>query len=313
MAPQSPLPSPALAGSARGKSNHAASAGSGAGGLGLPGFLRRRRAVLFLLFASITLLLLLNHSKPAVIGSGIRWVKDSMRPVTGADKNASIARLGPLPHVEEDRLFGTPLAGVGLQPAPALISLAQEQNAPLPANTKLSSDGKGSTSSTRPPKLTDVPTRLVMLLRLLKDPDWTVPQRSAARQRLVDPTGKQVVEALSKGSGGQQEADEYVQSPALWAKKHLPPLVIFSKTYCPFSARAKALLRELGAKFDPIEVDLRKDPEEVKSVMTLLSSGHATFPTIFLGGQMIGGADDLIALHKDLGILEGMLRGAGAI
>ncbi|KAK0505129.1 thioredoxin-like protein [Armillaria luteobubalina] len=89
------------------------------------------------------------------------------------------------------------------------------------------------------------------------------------------------------------------------------PLVVFSKSYCQFSKRAKTLLESL--ELDPpmrvIEVDLRDDSIQLKSLLTRLTS-HSTFPNVILRGTSIGGSDDLAKLHAE-GKLKGILEGAG--
>ncbi|KZT61939.1 thioredoxin-like protein [Calocera cornea HHB12733] len=89
------------------------------------------------------------------------------------------------------------------------------------------------------------------------------------------------------------------------------PLVVFSKTYCPFSKRAKALLAEMHLSPQPfvVEADLRTDTSLLKSLLTRLTH-HSTFPNIFVGGVSLGGSDDLHLLHES-GRLKDMLRAVG--
>ncbi len=85
-------------------------------------------------------------------------------------------------------------------------------------------------------------------------------------------------------------------------------LTVFSKSYCPYSKKAKALLASLNATFTVHEVDLRADAEYLQPALASVS-GHRTYPTIFVQGTLLGGSDDLEDLqHK--GVLEGILRGA---
>ncbi|GAA95581.1 uncharacterized protein L969DRAFT_311008 [Mixia osmundae IAM 14324] len=75
------------------------------------------------------------------------------------------------------------------------------------------------------------------------------------------------------------------------------PIVVFSKTTCPYSARAKASLANLKLSPPPtiIEVDLRPDSANLKSLLGRLTL-HNTFPNIIIGSRSIGGSDDLQAL-----------------
>ncbi|KII92560.1 hypothetical protein PLICRDRAFT_172636 [Plicaturopsis crispa FD-325 SS-3] len=77
------------------------------------------------------------------------------------------------------------------------------------------------------------------------------------------------------------------------------PVVVFSKTYCPYSKKAKALLETYSLRPQPkiVEVDLRDDGPLLKSILTRLSS-RATFPNVFVHGVSIGGYDNLAALHE---------------
>ncbi|KAJ6498783.1 thioredoxin-like protein [Mycena sanguinolenta] len=89
------------------------------------------------------------------------------------------------------------------------------------------------------------------------------------------------------------------------------PLVVFSKSYCPYSKRAKALIAtyELSPAPKIIEVDLRDDATQVQSVLTRLTH-HATFPNIVVRGKTIGGSDNLHGLHTDKS-LRRILESAG--
>ncbi|KAH9993595.1 thioredoxin-like protein, partial [Russula vinacea] len=85
--------------------------------------------------------------------------------------------------------------------------------------------------------------------------------------------------------------------------KHLDaeaPLIVFSKTYCPYSRRAKDILAryELVPQPKIIEVDLRDDGDFIKAVLTRLT-GRSTFPNVILHGKSIGGGDDITAMHND--------------
>jgi len=89
------------------------------------------------------------------------------------------------------------------------------------------------------------------------------------------------------------------------------PLVVFSKSYCPYSRKAKKLLETYNLTPPPkiIEVDLRDDGDFIKLVLTRLTE-HSTFPNIILNGRGLGGNDDLHTLHAQ-GKLKKMFEGAG--
>lgn len=89
------------------------------------------------------------------------------------------------------------------------------------------------------------------------------------------------------------------------------PLIVFSKTFCPFSKRAKKLLETYNLSPPPkiIEVDLRDDEDFIKLILTRLTD-HSTFPNIILNGQELGGSDDLHTLRAQ-GKLKKMFENAG--
>ncbi|KAF9210107.1 hypothetical protein BGZ49_005503 [Haplosporangium sp. Z 27] len=74
------------------------------------------------------------------------------------------------------------------------------------------------------------------------------------------------------------------------------PIMVFSKTYCPYSAAAKKLLHSYTNDIHVLEVDLENESAEIKKVLTKITHGHSTFPSIFFNGESIGGRDNLQAL-----------------
>jgi len=89
------------------------------------------------------------------------------------------------------------------------------------------------------------------------------------------------------------------------------PLVVFSKSYCPYSKRAKSLIQTYALDPPPriVEVDLREDGDLLKVILTRLTK-HSTFPNVILRGRSLGGADDLQTLH-DEGNLEELFEDNG--
>ncbi|MBA0766834.1 hypothetical protein Gotri_015836 [Gossypium trilobum] len=120
------------------------------------------------------------------------------------------------------------------------------------------------------------------------------------------------------------------------------PVVVFSKSYCPFCVDVKQLLQQLGASFKAIELDkenpirllgmvgfivcgsigLRRrfgqhkcmvlgDGSDIQAALAEWT-GQRTVPNVFIGGKHIGGCDSTMALHKE-GKLVPLLTEAGAI
>ena len=78
---------------------------------------------------------------------------------------------------------------------------------------------------------------------------------------------------------------------------------IYTKMMCPFCWRAKHLLDSKGVTYEEIPAYLDK---KIRDRMRERSFGANTFPQIFIGGQHIGGCDELYALEAD-GKLDGLL------
>ncbi|KAI9105416.1 putative thioltransferase [Phlyctochytrium arcticum] len=73
--------------------------------------------------------------------------------------------------------------------------------------------------------------------------------------------------------------------------------VVFSKSYCPYCDKAKALLKSLNAEFTAYEMDQRDDGSALQQYLQE-KTGQRTVPNIFIAEKHIGGCDDLHNLHK---------------
>ena len=69
---------------------------------------------------------------------------------------------------------------------------------------------------------------------------------------------------------------------------------IYSKGYCPYCTRAKALLAQKSVAYQEFEID--KNPE-LRPEMIARSNGSTTVPQIFINDKHIGGCDELYALN----------------
>lgn len=79
-------------------------------------------------------------------------------------------------------------------------------------------------------------------------------------------------------------------------------VVIYSKSYCPFCDRAKALIKSKGKTYEEISVE--DQPELYTELKN--KTGLMTVPQIFINDQFIGGFTDLKALD-DKGGLDPLL------
>ncbi|KIV88929.1 hypothetical protein PV10_08556 [Exophiala mesophila] len=144
----------------------------------------------------------------------------------------------------------------------------------------------------------------------------------------------------------KDDADEIAREE-LQAILKKSPIIIFSKSYCPYSKRAKALLLETYTIIPTpyvVELDLMNEPvsspvpkseegEEVeedeesqsstsdstplpptlgRKLQDLLASltGRRTVPNIMVNAQSIGGSDDIVRMHED-GTLEAAIKRLG--
>ncbi|KAL5797002.1 hypothetical protein ACOSQ2_001822 [Xanthoceras sorbifolium] len=89
------------------------------------------------------------------------------------------------------------------------------------------------------------------------------------------------------------------------------PVVVFSKSYCPYCVSVKQLLQQIGATFKAIELDTESDGSQIQAALHEWT-GQKTVPNVFIGGKHIGGCDTTTGMHKE-GKLAPLLTEAGAI
>jgi len=76
-------------------------------------------------------------------------------------------------------------------------------------------------------------------------------------------------------------------------------VVMYSKDYCPYCARAEALLKQRGvAEIEKIRIDA--DPAQRDAMIA--RTGRRTVPQIYIGETHVGGCDDLQALDRAGGL-----------
>lgn len=85
----------------------------------------------------------------------------------------------------------------------------------------------------------------------------------------------------------------------------MPPIVIYTKSTCPYCHAAKALLQRKGVAFEEISVD---GDRAAQAAMAAKAGGRSTVPQIFIGDRHVGGCDDLHELES-VGGLDTMLAG----
>jgi glutaredoxin 3 len=82
----------------------------------------------------------------------------------------------------------------------------------------------------------------------------------------------------------------------------MPPVTIYTKSWCPYCQAAKELLARKGVAFEEIDVADR----DLQAAMAKRANGRSTVPQIFIGETHVGGCDDLHALDA-AGKLDPML------
>jgi len=86
----------------------------------------------------------------------------------------------------------------------------------------------------------------------------------------------------------------------------VPIVEIYTKTFCPYCWRAKHLLEAKGVAYTEVPVDFGGAERQR---MIQRAKGRTTVPQIFIGGEHIGGCDDLVALER-AGKLDRLLAAA---
>jgi glutaredoxin 3 len=84
----------------------------------------------------------------------------------------------------------------------------------------------------------------------------------------------------------------------------MKPVEIYTTQICPYCMMAKRLLQKKGVAYT--EIDVGRDPG-LRVKMTERAGGRRTVPQIFIGGQHVGGCDDLHDLDHE-GRLDALLR-----
>lgn len=93
----------------------------------------------------------------------------------------------------------------------------------------------------------------------------------------------------------EREGDPFEVSDADTMLRYINPVakipeavVVFSRPGCPHCARAKTALSENGIVFTDVSEDQKITSNVLRAV-----TGSLTWPQVFVGGRLIGGADDV--------------------
>ncbi|CCF55562.1 hypothetical protein KAFR_0A01230 [Kazachstania africana CBS 2517] len=88
----------------------------------------------------------------------------------------------------------------------------------------------------------------------------------------------------------------------------LSPMVVFSKSFCPFSAKLKELFAneyQFTPNFYIVELDKHQHGDLLQAYIKE-KTGRGTVPNVVINGVSRGGSDDLRALHADGKLLDSL-------
>ncbi|KAM7277054.1 hypothetical protein ACFE04_018920 [Oxalis oulophora] len=89
------------------------------------------------------------------------------------------------------------------------------------------------------------------------------------------------------------------------------PVVIFSRSTCCMSHTIKALLLGFGANPTIYELDEIPNGKQIEKALQQLGC-QPSVPAMFIGGQLVGGANQITTLHLQNRLVP-LLKRAGAI
>jgi glutaredoxin-like protein len=99
---------------------------------------------------------------------------------------------------------------------------------------------------------------------------------------------KQFIEPEKEGDPFEVSDADTMLAHVAPREKAPEPAVVFSRNGCPHCARAKETLRKNGIVFEEVALGKGVTLSSVRAV-----SGKGTVPQVFIGGKLIGGADDV--------------------
>ena len=88
------------------------------------------------------------------------------------------------------------------------------------------------------------------------------------------------------------------------------PVVVYSKSWCPYCAECKELLDSMEQPYTVVELDQHDDGDAVQAALLSLTR-QRTVPNVFVGGQHLGGNDDTQAAARS-GRFAEMLAGSSS-
>jgi glutaredoxin 3 len=87
------------------------------------------------------------------------------------------------------------------------------------------------------------------------------------------------------------------------------PVMMYSMTYCGACTKAKTLLERMKVTPTVVQFDKEKEGAKIAGAVRVVS-GMNTVPVVYIGGEKIGGCDDLVAGIR-WGTVQEKLKKAG--
>ena len=75
----------------------------------------------------------------------------------------------------------------------------------------------------------------------------------------------------------------------------MPKVEIYTKAFCPYCARATALLDSRGVVYEEHDISMGGPG---RAEMLQRANGRSTVPQIFIGDTHVGGSDDLARIDR---------------
>lgn len=90
------------------------------------------------------------------------------------------------------------------------------------------------------------------------------------------------------------------------------PIMIFSKSYCPYCKGVKALFNEMDKPFKAFELDLEAEGPAIQEILKK-DFNHHTVPAVFIKGSFLGGYSDTLASKTNGSLLEALAEGENVV
>eukprot|EP00457_Paulinella_chromatophora_P004643 gb/GEZN01004655.1/.p1 GENE.gb/GEZN01004655.1/~~gb/GEZN01004655.1/.p1 ORF type:complete len:470 (+),score=85.00 gb/GEZN01004655.1/:121-1530(+) len=140
------------------------------------------------------------------------------------------------------------------------------------------------------------------------DGSWAlVHSKKEKNQGFVDSQAKknQIVAAIAGIATASSGASKSVASPLvsgdakaiISSQVDANKVMIFSKSWCPYSKRAKEQFKDLGVPFEALELDQLETGDAIQQQLSKLT-GIFTVPVVYVQGQLIGDSDATVKARQ---------------